>query len=125
VPLSDVSVEFFEIEGEMCHRVEFSGVEEKSTLEQRESNGEGLCCDFVAIIILYSFGDDSEFFGCKIGECLFEGGFFEVGAFVGPTVQICDLDLSFLVDEDVVGSYITDFTVNFVEVRGAAHQTIE
>lgn len=74
---------------------------------------------------MVAFGDDAHFFGCEVGELFFECGFFEVGFFVGPGEYVCDFDLSFFVDEDVVGAYVTDFAFDFVEVFGAADEAVE
>ena len=56
---------------------------------------------------------------------MFEGSFIEVGAFVGPAVEITYFDLSLLVDEDVVGSDISYFAVDFIEILCAGDQGVE
>ena len=56
---------------------------------------------------------------------MFEGGFVEVGAFVGPAVEVAYFDLSLFVDEDVVGSDISYFAVDFIEILGAGDEGVE
>jgi hypothetical protein len=68
-----------------------------------------------------AFGDDAHFFWCKVGQLFFEGCFFEICFFVGPRENICDFDLSFLVDENIVGANVSDFSFDFAEVTSTAH----
>lgn len=52
-----------------------------------------------------------------------ESCFIEICVLIGPSEDICDFDLSFFVDEDVVRSDITYFAVDGAEIFGAADQT--
>lgn len=49
----------------------------------------------------------------------------EASFFVRPRKDVGDFDLSLLIDEDIVGSDITDLSVDRVEVSGAADQAVE
>jgi hypothetical protein len=56
---------------------------------------------------------------------LLEGSFLKIGFFVRPGENVCYFDLSFFIDEDVVGSDITNFFVNGVEISRTADQTVK
>lgn len=125
VPAGDLSVEQLQVEGEVCERVELLGVEEEAGLEEREADRKGFCCRLVGSVVLRALGDKPHFLGGQVGECLFEGRLVEVGLFVGPAVQVGDLDLPLLVDEDVRRPHIAHLAADSAEVGRTAGQRVE
>ena len=52
-----------------------------------------------------------------------ESCFLKICVLIGPSKDICDFDLSFFVDEDVVRPDITYFAVDSAKIFGTADQT--
>lgn len=69
---------------------------------------------------MVALGNEPNFFGREVGELLFEGSLIEVGAFVWPAVEVGYLDLALFVDEDIIGSHVTDLAIDFGEVPRTA-----
>ncbi len=74
---------------------------------------------------MFSSRDEFQLFGCEVGELFFESGFFEIGFLEGPREDIGYFDLSLLVDEDIIGSNISYFTVYFREIFSTANENID
>lgn len=125
LPFGYFICQLIQINWKMFNRVQFLCIEKQTRLKEGQTDRKRFRYDLICCILMISLWNEPHFFRREVGQLSLEGSFVEVGALVRPTVQISYFDLTFLVDENVIGSDIADLTIDSTEVTSTWTETVE